>query len=429
MLLGCRHRGGVAAPQGRGKAVKATTSVKSTLRRIVVACLALALVLTGLTVQSAAAATNETFSGEGWGSSDEFTLTPGKYSIVFTYSSEEATEALVRLVSWEIDEDLLELSGTKGTERATFTIDEEDDYWFEVDTEDEVTWKATLASDPVKKLSATPKPKITGTTTVGKKLTAKPGTWKPTGVNLTYQWLLNGSKIKGATKSTYTLTGKDKGKKIGITVTGAKPGYKSVSKTSANTKAVKAGKLTAKTPKITGSAKVGKKLTAKPGSWKPSGVKFTYQWLRNGSKINGATKSTYTLTSKDKGQRVSVRVKGSKSGYTTVSKTSSKTRLVTIPSLSRSQQRAVGTAKSYLEFMAFSRSGLIDQLEYEGYSTKDATIAVDSLSISWKKQAVKMAKSYLEFMDFSLSGLIDQLEFEGFTPSQAEYGAEKAYYA
>ena len=40
-----------------------------------------------------------------------------------------------------------------------------------------------------------------------------------------------------------------------------------------------------------------------------------------------------------------------------------------------------------------------------------------------------MAKSYLEFMDFSLSGLIDQLEFEGFTPSQAEYGAEKAYYA
>lgn len=124
-----------------------------------------------------------------------------------------------------------------------------------------------------------------------------------------------------------------------------------------------------------------------------------------------------------------MRVKGSKSGYTTVSKTSSKTRLVTIPSLSRSQQRAVGTAKSYLEFMAFSRSGLIDQLEYEGYSTKDATIAVDSLSISWKKQAVKMAKSYLEFMDFSLSGLIDQLEFEGFTPSQAEYGAEKAYYA
>jgi hypothetical protein len=37
------------------------------------------------------------------------------------------------------------------------------------------------------------------------------------------------------------------------------------------------------------------------------------------------------------------------------------------------------------------------------------------------------AKSYLSFMSFSRDGLIDQLEFEGFTHSQAVYGADRAY--
>ena len=44
-------------------------------------------------------------------------------------------------------------------------------------------------------------------------------------------------------------------------------------------------------------------------------------------------------------------------------------------------------------------------------------------------QAAKKAASYMDYSAFSRTGLIDQLEFEGFTPSQAEYGAEKAYYA
>jgi hypothetical protein len=45
--------------------------------------------------------------------------------------------------------------------------------------------------------------------------------------------------------------------------------------------------------------------------------------------------------------------------------------------LTRSQQNAVRTAQDYLDFAAFSRSGLIRQLEYEQYSTADATFAVD----------------------------------------------------
>ncbi|HET6351794.1 MAG TPA: hypothetical protein VFG89_06685 [Coriobacteriia bacterium] len=81
------------------------------------------------------------------------------------------------------------------------------------------------------------------------------------------------------------------------------------------------------TPKISGTAKVGKKLTVKRGTWSPK-PSFKYQWLRSGKKIVGATKSTYVLTGADAGKRISVRVTGSKSGYNTKSKTSAKTKPV-----------------------------------------------------------------------------------------------------
>lgn len=94
--------------------------------------------------------------------------------------------------------------------------------------------------------------------------------------------------------------------------------------------------------------------------------------------------------------------------------------------LTAGQSNAIGKAKDYLSVSSFSRSGLIDQLEYEGFSTSDATYAVDSLNVDWNAQAVKKAKEYLSTSSFSHSGLVDQLEYEGFTPSQAEYGVDGA---
>lgn len=92
--------------------------------------------------------------------------------------------------------------------------------------------------------------------------------------------------------------------------------------------------------------------------------------------------------------------------------------------LTMGQSNALKQAVNYLDFTAFSYSGLIDQLEYEGYSTEDATFAVDHCGADWNEQAAKKAQDYLDFMSFSKSGLIDQLEYEGFTREQAEYGVE-----
>ena len=79
-------------------------------------------------------------------------------------------------------------------------------------------------------------------------------------------------------------------------------------------------------------------------------------------------------------------------------------------------------AAHYLEYQPFSRSGLIDQLKFEGYSEADATAAVDSLNVDYNEQAAKTAAHYLKYQPFSHSGLVDQLEFDGYTPEQAEYG-------
>jgi len=89
---------------------------------------------------------------------------------------------------------------------------------------------------------------------------------------------------------------------------------------------------------------------------------------------------------------------------------------------SAGQKNARKSAESYLDYQAFSRTGLIKQLEFEGYSTEDSTYGVDSIDADWNDQSAKSAKSYLEYSPFSRSGLITQLLFEGFTQSQAEYG-------
>lgn len=94
------------------------------------------------------------------------------------------------------------------------------------------------------------------------------------------------------------------------------------------------------------------------------------------------------------------------------------------PNETAAQKNARESAESYLAFSAFSREGLIGQLEFEEYETADAEYAVDILNIDWNEQAAKSALSYLDTSAFSRSGLIGQLEYEGFTTEQATFGVD-----
>ena len=88
-----------------------------------------------------------------------------------------------------------------------------------------------------------------------------------------------------------------------------------------------------------------------------------------------------------------------------------------------SQKNASRSAKTYLDLAGFSRSGLIKQLMFEGYSESDASYGADTQNANWNEQAARSAKTYLDLSGFSRSGLIKQLMFEGYSKQEAEFGA------
>lgn len=75
-------------------------------------------------------------------------------------------------------------------------------------------------------------------------------------------------------------------------------------------------------PAITGTAKIGATLTAVPGTWALAPVTVSYQWYHSGTAIFGATAATYTVLSGDLGRTITVKVTGSRAGYTSSSRTS-----------------------------------------------------------------------------------------------------------
>ena len=87
-------------------------------------------------------------------------------------------------------------------------------------------------------------------------------------------------------------------------------------------------------------------------------------------------------------------------------------------------KNAAEKAKRYLESSAFSYEGLVEQLEYEGYTYDEAVYGVDRCGADWYEQAEKKAKRYLESSAFSYDGLVGQLEYEGYTYDEAVYGAD-----
>ncbi len=144
----------------------------------------------------------------------------------------------------------------------------------------------------------------------------------------------------------------------------------------------------------------------------PVNSDYEYQEKTTESKSSDSTENIKTTTStkaaKDEG-----------TAKTTTNQTATKNESVSV-----SKMQAIKKAKSYIGVTAFSYKGLIEQLEYEGFSNEDATYGADNCGADWNTQAIKKAKSYLSFSAFSYKGLIEQLEYEKFTSAQAKYGAD-----
>ena len=186
----------------------------------------------------------------------------------------------------------------------------------------ETTTRTSLPVRPAgQAFTNTPPPTATGMFQVGWTLTAAVSDWTPVAA-FSYQWLRDDSPIPGATGATYTLTAADKGKRVGVRITGHRDGYNQEFDTSEDAEVAPGEFTTTPTPTISGGAYLGATLTAKAGAWVPAASGLAYQWLRNGVAISGATKATYKLVAADSGKKISVKVTGSAAGYTSVAKTS-----------------------------------------------------------------------------------------------------------
>ncbi|GGS18321.1 hypothetical protein GCM10010252_67220 [Streptomyces aureoverticillatus] len=165
-------------------------------------------------------------------------------------------------------------------------------------------------------LRPTAPPEVTGTAAVGAKVTAAPGSWSAAPSSYTYQWKADGEAIADATGPTYKIPAARLSRKLTVTVTAHKPGWKDGSATSAPVAVAKgtAPKAT-KAPAISGTARVGKVLQAAPGTWSPAPGSYTYQWYANGSRITGASKSSLTLKSAQRGKKITVKVTAHRTGH------------------------------------------------------------------------------------------------------------------
>jgi len=97
---------------------------------------------------------------------------------------------------------------------------------------DSVVRTSDAISVPGANLTLTPTPSLGGVARAGASLIAYPNDWD-SGVVLNYQWLRNGSAIAGATGTTYRCATEDVGQSISFQVTGSKPGFVSVTRSSA----------------------------------------------------------------------------------------------------------------------------------------------------------------------------------------------------
>ena len=153
-------------------------------------------------------------------------------------------------------------------------------------------------------------PQISGSATVGGSLVATPGVTTPASLVDTFQWRRDGVAIPGAEGFTLDLTQADYGSHISVEVTHTATGFEPFPQVSSAV--VVGGDLVGANlvpPSISGTGRVGDTLTAAPGTWAANFVP-SYQWLRAGQAISGATASTYVPTALDLGTQIAVTVTG-----------------------------------------------------------------------------------------------------------------------
>jgi large repetitive protein len=173
----------------------------------------------------------------------------------------------------------------------------------------------------------TVRPVISGTTAVGQTLTTTDGTWTSTPTTVTYQWRRCNAttdacvNITGAsaTAKTYVVVTADNASKLAVAVTASNTSGTATATSDLTEVIGSAGPavrpLNKNAPVVSGQAANGQTLRATNGDWNgTTPMTFAYQWqacdknVTTCTPVDGASLATFTITSKQIGKRLRIRV-------------------------------------------------------------------------------------------------------------------------
>lgn len=183
-----------------------------------------------------------------------------------------------------------------------------------------------------------------GSPQVNEVVTVQPGTWEPAPTSYSYQWRRNGLPISGATSGNYTLKPTDAGAAISVDVSGVRTGYGQAPVTSAAI-TPQGATMAGAVPVITGTPKVGVKLTGTVTGWSPTGSVLTYKWYVGDTQAQSGTSRYFTPPANAVGLPVTLRVTGTRTGYEPLTVASAPTAAVAKGSLSVGSVRISGTLR------------------------------------------------------------------------------------
>ena len=334
--------------------------------------------------------------------------------------------------SWDTESDVSEATVT-GTTHTIQALASGTEYTTRVIAVNSVgrgtpSYEATVTTNS----PATGAPTISGTAQVGQTLTASTSGISDadglTNVTYSYQWMADDVNIDGATGSTYVLANGDAGKtiKVSVSFTDDRDNAETLTSEATVSVATAPNRPATGAPTITGTPQVDHTLTAGISDIADedglANVSYSYQWISGGSEIDGATGSSYTLTSSELGKTVKVRVTFTDDADNAESLTSVATTAVTRPPPQAPEMDGISIHDGMLRV-----SGGRVQLSDSSVPAADVGSYISSFKVQWKsgsqeydatRQAVLAPEpvtanvAYYAFMpSHDIAGLTNDVEY------------------
>ncbi len=165
-------------------------------------------------------------------------------------------------------------------------------------------------------------PRTGGTPRFATAITADPGSWTPEPESTTYQWLLDGDPVAGATEASYTPRLADIGHGLSVEVTATSTGFTPGTATSQPVTVRRALFRDHSPVRLDGVARFGRTLSLDSFSTTPAATSRSRAWVRGGSPIKGETGRSHRLGVADVGHRVGLRITARRAGYVPLTVTS-----------------------------------------------------------------------------------------------------------